>query len=106
MPKRKFQIDMANLTTLIGTYEVHGSNLLRADDGLTLVVATRKQSSIKKTANYLLLKLNESFKYVSSLYPRGLNECGAKKFSIDYSGKRYVAEYSCDSTHVFIDSIN
>lgn len=55
------------MTNLIGQYQIDKHTLKKTD--IQLVIGTRKQPSPTKPKNYLLQKIGQSFKYVSSIYP-------------------------------------
>ena len=81
------------MTNLIGKYQITNSNLV--SNSTHLVIAQRKKVEGTKPKQYLLLKTPQNtFKYISSLYP---SKVAQMAYEIDYTGCKYL---------VIIDQVN
>jgi hypothetical protein len=81
------------MTNLIGKYQISKSNLV--SNSTHLVIAQRKKVEGTKPKQYLLLKTpNNTFQYISSLYP---SKVGAMVYEIDFSGIKYMLTIDQDN---------
>lgn len=77
-------------TNLVGNYQREKTNLLKSD--LHLVIGTRMKPTDAKPSHYLMMKEpNQSNRYISSLYPMGLNGAinGLQVYCFDYDNGYY-----------------
>ena len=90
------------MTNLIGKYHISKSNLVgdSKNNPIHLVIAQRKKIEGTKPKQYLLLKTAQnSFKYVSSLYP---SKVDAMAYEIDYTGNKYLLKIEVDAGEAII----
>jgi len=76
---------------LVGCYQIKNSTLVKPD--LNLVIGTRRKASANKPKNYLLIKAENRFTYLSGLFPFTSDlepKEGVFWFSLDYEGVNYI----------------
>lgn len=85
-------------TNLTGTYKKRGANLTHREKGFTLVIGTRKKTTITKPPHYLLLKHpSGKFEYLSSLFPLGNSD---QTYSLDTRGRVYQITISGSEANI------
>jgi hypothetical protein len=77
------------MAKLRGLYHKSNSNLFNESRGIHLVLSSRKKTTSKKPEKYLLQKIGNSYKYVSSLYPIAPN-----KYEMEHTGVFYYVVLS------------
>lgn len=82
-------------TNLSGQFQIDKSNLISPN--LHLVIGTRKHPTPNKPKNYILQKVGQSFKYISSIYmqpPTGQEM--PQIYEFDYNGGKYTLSIKTD----------
>lgn len=76
-------------TNLYGIFELDKSNLI--NQNLHLVIGTRKHPTPTKPKHYILQKIGNRFKYISSIYLKpGSGEETSQIYEFDYEGCKYT----------------
>lgn len=80
-------ISMRSKNTLAGDYLKESHHLHGVQNQNHLFIGSRKKPTIQKPANFLIDKVRN--KYISSLYPIGVNE-----YKFDHNGENYKLSFN------------